>query len=68
MKIVEILIEHMNPIGRYNAREIAGFDDKIANRLIESGLARLHSDGRPASIGLRIPEAPKSASSFPGRE
>jgi hypothetical protein len=41
----------------YNAGEIAGFDDRVADNLISKGYAKLHGDGKKREVGAKIPGA-----------
>ena len=53
MKIVEFL-KHDLP---YAKGEIAGFPDRVAEKLISKGFAKLHGgDGKPKQVGERIPD------------
>jgi hypothetical protein len=40
----------------YNIREVAGWPDEIADRLIHRGFAKLHGDGKPREVGHRVPD------------
>jgi hypothetical protein len=53
----------------YAEGEIAGFDDLIADRLIQRGFAVLHLDGRPRPVGGPIPDVNGYTSGFglPGK-
>jgi hypothetical protein len=57
MKIVEYIQNDMTG-GQcvYTVGEIAGWPDEIADRLITRGYAKLHGDGKPKSVGHRVPD------------
>lgn len=41
----------------YNAGEIVGWDDRVADRLIAKGFAKLYGDGKQREVGGKIPGA-----------
>lgn len=52
MKLVRFLKNDLP----YTKGEIAGFPDRVADRLIELRFADLHGDGKPQPVGQKIPD------------
>jgi hypothetical protein len=62
MKVVEFLRNDMLGGVAYSIGEIAGFDDVVADKLMNpnrpgGAFAKLHGDGKPKAAGGRIPNA-----------
>jgi hypothetical protein len=56
MKVVQFIKNDLINGVCYNVNDIAGFEDRIANYLIERKYAVLHGDGKPKQVGHRIPD------------